>query len=606
MTSLGRSAPVKAHAAPEETLVKGRAKRSTAGNRMRALLDSELEADTGFEEIEDDVDFVGKEEEDAFDNDFASTDEEEGANDDEDAGEKDLRRQEKQARKFSRSNPTKDPSMAYLKPRAQPKAMHSSLDRSVPSPAPRAPPRKSRISFAEVDTIFEGGEAGGEGSASAAGAEGEEGEAGEGGDVEAHAEGEEPIEGEATEAQAEKEDEGETRRRRRASGRTATVAFKSEVDARLAAEAEERSKTPHRYKQPAKKARYTQDELIEEALFTEEMNNESLQDWLEKEEARRLALRVVRKKLEGPTVSWISRDSQKKLVVEIKDGDGDGEGGEKLDKGKGKEVEISSTASALKSITAHPYATTSSTTNAVAGPSRLSPSNSVASPSASTTLLPGPPSDERHARNFVLLEPAPATWSKELRVLFGSHVSWSKMKVVPARNRPQTRRPTLCPLTGLPALYLDPRSGVPYANLSAYKTLTSLLEQQWKYSSELGAYVGGGGVKGADGVPEEWDGREKEEREREEARGRAREKRMKEEEERRAVAAAAAALAGEAMVVEEEAEAIVLVEEEEEEEDEDEEVETPEKKKRRKRAAPAGEGGGRKRRKKVASVAPSQ
>lgn len=39
------------------------------------------------------------EEEDAFDNDFASTDEEEGANDDEDAGEKDLRRQEKQARK---------------------------------------------------------------------------------------------------------------------------------------------------------------------------------------------------------------------------------------------------------------------------------------------------------------------------------------------------------------------------------------------------------------------------------------------------------------------------------------------------------------------------
>lgn len=141
----------------EDNLVKGRTKRSTAGNRvssrpsllpvrfadllplplcfqMRALLDSELEADTGFEEVEDDVDFVAKgstsrpllrhvlcassplpsslllrpsiEEEDAFDNDFASTDEEEGADDAEDAGERTLRYEEKQARKVSSTFPS--------------------------------------------------------------------------------------------------------------------------------------------------------------------------------------------------------------------------------------------------------------------------------------------------------------------------------------------------------------------------------------------------------------------------------------------------------------------------------------------------------------------
>jgi hypothetical protein len=42
-----------------ESLVLGRSKRSTAGNRLRALLDKAhtIDAEEGFEEVEDDVDF---------------------------------------------------------------------------------------------------------------------------------------------------------------------------------------------------------------------------------------------------------------------------------------------------------------------------------------------------------------------------------------------------------------------------------------------------------------------------------------------------------------------------------------------------------------------
>lgn len=309
------------------------------------------------------------------------------------------------------------------------------------------------------------------------------------------------------------------------------------------------------------------------------MNNESLQDWLEKEEARRLALKVVRKKLDGPTVSWISKDSSRKMVTEI--GENGEEQAEKVDKGKGREVSAAEEDSTL--VTPQP--------NATAGPSRVSAriSGEAAPPLGSSPRMP---SDDRHTRNFVLLEPAPANWYKEMRVLFGNHTNWSKLKVVPARNRPQSelldrefvssldaflillsllpfpaRRPTLCAITGLPALYLDPRTGVPYANLSAYKTLTSLLEQQWNWSAEVGAYVGGGGVQGADGLPEGWDGKEQDETDREDATVQRREARVREGREKAALAAEAAAAAvveDEVMLgVEEQAALPVLSEEEE-------------------------------------------
>lgn len=319
--------------------------------------------------------------------------------------------------------------MNYLKPRAQPRAMPSSLDPSAPSnAAPRRPPKQARISFAGTDTIAEASEDQGEGSTP----------------------GGEPLtsisaglSGPHASTAADKE----SRRRSRASGRSATIAFKSEVDARLAAEAEERVrchphlpavvqtvadlrrvsqlKMPSRYKPPPPKARYTQDELIEEALYTEEMNNESLQDWLEKEEARRLALRVVRKKIDGPVVTWISRDSQRKPLIEEVVQEDAADGAEEGVEGQPKGTEAATPLANRSPSKAHK--------NAVAGPSRTAVSAKALLTSADQDV------EERHARNLVLLNPAPTSWSTEMHVLFGSHVNWSTMRVVPARNRPQSQ-----------------------------------------------------------------------------------------------------------------------------------------------------------------------
>ena len=57
-----------------------------------------------------------------------------------------------------------------------------------------------------------------------------------------------------------------------------------------------------------------------------------------------------------------------------------------------------------------------------------------------------------------------------------------------------------CPLTGLHAKYLDPRTNVPYANVRAYKTLTKILDHGYVWSESLGRYVGEEGERRALGL----------------------------------------------------------------------------------------------------------
>jgi YL1 nuclear protein C-terminal domain len=47
----------------------------------------------------------------------------------------------------------------------------------------------------------------------------------------------------------------------------------------------------------------------------------------------------------------------------------------------------------------------------------------------------------------------------------------------------------LCPMTGRPARYLDPRTNVPYASPAAYRTLTMILNHEYVWSHSLGCYV---------------------------------------------------------------------------------------------------------------------
>lgn len=68
------------------------------------------------------------------------------------------------------------------------------------------------------------------------------------------------------------------------------------------------------------------------------------------------------------------------------------------------------------------------------------------------------------------------------------------------------RKPTPCPITGLPARYLHPGSGIPFANLTAYQTIEALLRHQYVWSEGLDCYIGDEQrTEGATGVPEGWD-----------------------------------------------------------------------------------------------------
>lgn len=110
-------------------------------------------------------------------------------------------------------------------------------------------------------------------------------------------------------------------------------------------------------------------------------------------------------------------------------------------------------------------------------------------------------SDAQKSKNKV-----PWTWVEEMSALFGDHVNWGTLRVVPARNRPIYRRPPICPMTGLPAPYRDPQTGIPYANAKAYRTLQRLTRHEFVWSDGRGVYWADETEQGARGVPASWNG----------------------------------------------------------------------------------------------------
>lgn len=69
------------------------------------------------------------------------------------------------------------------------------------------------------------------------------------------------------------------------------------------------------------------------------------------------------------------------------------------------------------------------------------------------------------------------------------------------------RQVQVCPITGLSARYRDPRSGVPYANLGAFRILSRLLAHEYVWSpngAPTGVFVGHEKQRGAIGVPDSW------------------------------------------------------------------------------------------------------
>jgi len=287
----------------------------------------------------------------------------------------------------------------------------------------------------------------------------------------------------------------------------------------------------------------TQAELIAEALETEEINIASLNDFLTEEEERRARnANLKRESVEGPLLRFVSRGEKVKVPMVL-------------------EVEIPAPPPSYSSYK-RPY-TPSPLANSGAGLPKgvhgpigpmyaaygassyarpmVNPSNNAAGPSTKETTpystspyyrpLPPPPlkppvstdtssattasevgSAHRQgkivtqAKNYVVLETPAASPAQDYAYLFGDHVDWGNLNVLP-KLRPAVRKPTSCPITGLTAKYLHPASGIPFANMAAYRTIEALLRHQYVWSEGMGCYIGDEErTEGATGVPSGWDG----------------------------------------------------------------------------------------------------
>ncbi|KAL9118080.1 MAG: hypothetical protein Q9187_005377 [Circinaria calcarea] len=115
--------------------------------------------------------------------------------------------------------------------------------------------------------------------------------------------------------------------------------------------------------------------------------------------------------------------------------------------------------------------------------------------------LPPPPVTEYLSRNLVILENIDpnAVRIPELQ----NHVLLAKGKKVTGKLPSKTPKPTveLCAITGQPARFRDPRTGLAYANSYAYKEIQKLRNGGSRWSNLLGCYVGSASTA-ARGVPE--------------------------------------------------------------------------------------------------------
>ncbi|KAF8168441.1 YL1 nuclear protein-domain-containing protein [Crassisporium funariophilum] len=169
-------------------------------------------------------------------------------------------------------------------------------------------------------------------------------------------------------------------------------------------------------------------------------------------------------------------------------------------------------ASAQIPVTAPATASTSIISMATTQPVSTNPSSSLPATSqsrftSSADPLPQPPPQpepeyriETVTKNYVIHELTQhkdkdkavlkPTWAESMEAMFGDHVKWDEIKVFVGKGRPLSRPRQTCPITGRQAHYLDPRTGVPYADSLAYKVLSGLLRHEYVWSPMLGCYIG--------------------------------------------------------------------------------------------------------------------
>jgi hypothetical protein len=274
----------------------------------------------------------------------------------------------------------------------------------------------------------------------------------------------------------------------------------------------------------------TQAELIARALDTEEGNIVEHRDYLRLEEEKRKRAQAVRTSIYGPVLRWISKGEEAKVVVEAPQfarpygslyppvpaySNSNVPNSIKSSSSAPTSYPFSGSGTANLQLHMTPVLTTATS-------SQLSGQMSYASASQQlqSIELKG-----KVTKNYVLHElaqydgvPKPP-WADTMESMFGDHVNWEELRVYVGKGRPFSERLCIvrerglcnwlwpsarpkqtCLITGLPARYLDPRTGVPYANIQAFQTLTRILAHEYIWSDSLGCYVGDEGSPHAQGI----------------------------------------------------------------------------------------------------------
>ncbi|KAI0307401.1 YL1 nuclear protein-domain-containing protein [Multifurca ochricompacta] len=389
----------------DDTLVRRRSRRSTAGNRMEAAL-----AELSLEDVKDEVDdkdfVIVRDEEDVFESDFESTDEEvEAAQQTFDAGEKLVERREK---KTAQSRIERATAAAHARQRVtfNPEIYDDTAEETSSFMAKK----RRRVSLGlAIDA--------------------------ETGEVINNAQ--------------------------RQSRRSHTILNTSATAQRMKKDAEDKKSVPKKSKLKARTL--TQDELIARALDMEEGNIIEHRNYLSVEEEKRKRAHAVRTAISGPLLRWVSRRETVSVLVE----------------------------------TQCPPDGRNSASNSTFGIPDTEPVVSQPADSADASLSKQPSKSyaEDVAMNYVVHEtsqdepPTRPVWKDTMAAMFGDHVRWEDVKAYVSRGRPLSRPVQLCPITGRPARYLDPRTNVPYATPAAYQVLTMILNHDYVWSSALGCYV---------------------------------------------------------------------------------------------------------------------
>ncbi|KAI9713653.1 MAG: hypothetical protein M1812_006625 [Candelaria pacifica] len=491
-----------------ETLIEGRAKRSTAGNRLSTLLDKEADDELGllFAEDEEDVEFDDASGDDSDVQLESSSDDDEqgpttGQGDAEYEGERELVKQdriERQAKKRKAQD-------LFLKPPGLRKKVKVDPTTATEVPttlAPRLKKKSERLSWIPTP------------------------------------------------------DEGPTR----SSSRKLTVQNKEVVHARMKESEKRRLKqiaimeAAAKRKQSTKPKALTQADRLAEAERTEKKNSKSLNRWEEaenkrSEEQRAKLAALHNRQLDGPVITWwsglaqwvngkLGRLGRRELVQEV-DSIPATEQVKTQDATNARSTKPSLNPPALPAINmlmqpaskelpqrstiivqplpegtpAHTVTTTP--LNGSAGfldgihyyaslPEQAHPTSQQ--PTASQGLphvfenepiidsKPKSPVVESSTRNLVILENfdpiAVRNVDVQRRILFKSRTL--------KPNKPIKEQ---CVITGQPAKFRDPSTGLPYSSTYAYREIQRLKGGSYRWSSLLGCYVGPTGVA-ARGVPE--------------------------------------------------------------------------------------------------------